>query len=104
MKTFLKEAVALAQKINKCYNQLTFTNDQTIFNRYHDTLKIQNDCAWEVVGEIEHYERTANDTNAEQITHIIEGEIANLKKALLYCQGVIKLQTQFEKLPEAIFC
>ena len=54
------------------------------------------DCAWESVGEIDHYLR-ANDLESAN------DEFKNLEDTLIYCDAVIKLQEQTNNLPKCIF-
>jgi hypothetical protein len=95
MKNHLKTANKLVSEINKLYNQLTIENER-FFETYHDDLRIQSDCSFELLGEIEYYEEKGE-------TKFVGPLIEDLRQTLTYCKAVIDLQTQTNNLPKSIF-
>lgn len=91
MKKLLKKAGQLASAIDAEYMKLDMETDFS--NNMHDTMLIQKDCAWQEVGEMEHY------TKKEHLEKTIEA----LEKTLAYCKAVINAQEVVNKIPEAIF-
>jgi hypothetical protein len=99
MKTPLtNKAVKLAEQISREYDKI-YLDDYNFFDTYHDTMLYQKDGAWEIVNEVEEYERRGTD----QYLGYTEDHIIELEKTLLFCKAVIKVQTLTAKLPEAIF-
>ena len=52
MKKLITQAKKLAQQIEKQY-MLLDGEDDNFFRTYHDDMKIQSDCAWDVVAEMD---------------------------------------------------
>lgn len=98
----LKQGVKLAQQIEEQYNLLE--GDSVFFDLFHDDLRIQSDCAWEVVDELEEYSENPKKQFG-QITgkEGIEITLDQLNDTLIYVTAVIKLQAQFNDLPRAIY-
>jgi hypothetical protein len=95
MITTVKNAAAIAKKITDLYNKLNL-DCEYFFKAHHDNLRIQMDCAWEVVGEIDHYLKVNDLESAND-------EFKSLEDTLIYCDAVIKLQEQTNNLPKCIF-
>jgi hypothetical protein len=92
MKKLITQAKKLAQQIEKQY-MLLDGEDDNFFRTYHDDMKIQSDCAWDVVAEMEY------NTDIEHS----KLDITSLEDTLEYCKAVIQLQIQTNNLPRAIF-
>jgi hypothetical protein len=103
MKKLLKEGVKIATQIENLYNELDYEG-YDFFNVHHDNLRIQMDCSWMEVDELEY-----NVNNPTKKYGDITGKdcaaicIENLKNTLVYVKAVIKLQQQTKDLPTCIF-
>ena len=95
MKTTVKNAAILCKKITDLYNKLNI-DCEYFFNAHHDNLRVQMDCSWETLGDIEHYLKINDLESAND-------EFKNLQDTLIYCEAVIKLQQQVNDLPKCIF-
>ncbi len=95
MKTTLKNAIKLAQEIEAKYNELNGDNEG-FFNLYHDDLRIQSDCAWQEVEELEEYLKNKQKEYAEI-------SMQNLKDTLAYVTFIIDIQNQLDKCPRSIY-
>jgi len=82
----------LAKEIEKQY-MLLDGQDGNFFDTYHDMMKIQSDCAWGVVDEMEFN---------KELEHY-DLDITSLEDTLEYCKAVIAIQELTNKLPSAIF-
>jgi hypothetical protein len=107
MKTTVKNAIKLADQIEKKYNELT-ADDPNFFDQHHDHLRIQMDCAWDEVAELEEYLKNPTKKYGYQHHKPTGAECAevcmqNLQDTLTYCKAVIDLQTQTTNLPKSIF-
>jgi hypothetical protein len=89
---YTNQAIKLAKQIEEQY-MLLDGEDDNFFHTYHDDMKIQSDCAWDVVAEME---------DNKKIEHF-ELDITSLEDTLEYCKAVIQLQIQTNNLPRAIF-
>ena len=90
-----KIAAVLAHKIEIEYSKLT-NDDPNFFETYHDNMRCQMDCAYDIAGEVEHYFNKGDIKNAKE-------QIKVLQDTLKYCQAVIELQKQTVSLPRCIF-
>jgi hypothetical protein len=95
MKTTLKNAIKLAQEIQKKYNELNNENEG-FFDLYHDDLLIQSDCAWLEVEEIE------EDLKNKQKKYA-EISMQNLRDTLIYVTFIIDIQNQLNNCPKSIY-
>lgn len=107
MKTTVKNAIKLAQKIEQLYNNLNI-NNPAFFNQYHDNMGVQVDCVWDEVAEVEAYLKFPTKKYGYQKKKPTGAECAdmcmqNLTDTLKYCEAVIKLQEQTLKLPKSIY-
>jgi hypothetical protein len=91
MKNAMKKAIKLAMEIEHQY--MLLEGDSDFFNTYHDVMKIQSDCAWQVVDEME-----CNKTKVHD-----DMDLISLQDCLEYCKAVIELQTKTNDLPLIIF-
>jgi hypothetical protein len=95
MKTTLKNAIKLAQEIESKYNELNGDNEG-FFDLYHDDLRIQSDCAWQEVEELEEYLK-----NKEK--EYVEISMQNLRDTLAYVTSIIDVQNQLNNCPKSIY-
>lgn len=103
MKTTVNNATKLARKINEAYVALS-GDDMNFFNQYHDSLRIQADCAWDEVAELEEYlQNPTNKYGRRTGLECANMGMQNLVDTLKYCEAVIKLQEQTLKLPKSIY-
>lgn len=89
------KASKFLKRIQASY-MLLDANNSDFFNQYHDTLRIQMDCSFEVALEMDFY---LIEDNLESFNTALE----QLKSTAAYCEAVIKLQKQTVSLPEPIF-
>ena len=103
MKTTLKNAIELAKQIQNKYDELGIENEN-FFNLYHDDLRIQSDCAWDEIGEMDVYLKNkdkvyGNSTGAEHA----ESCMQNLIDTLAYVTFIIDIQNQLANCPKSIY-
>ena len=103
MKTTLNNAIKLAQKIEMMYSQLNLENEG-FFNLYHDDLRIQSDCAYQEVDDIEEYlAHPKKIWNGATSLELAEGCMKNLKDTLTYVTFIIDVQTKLNNCPKSIY-
>ena len=90
-----QQARKIAQQIENQYNEL---NNETpyFFDQHHDDMRIQRDCSYEELTEIEAYEQRGEIKFAKI-------GLKNLKETLIYMKAIIKLQEQTNNLPRSIY-
>ena len=103
MNKLLKQGSSLAAQIEMFYNKLD-NECEYFFDAHHDDLRIQMDCAWQEVGELEVYSSNPKNkygklTGKECALSCIDV----LLDTLTYCEAVINLQEQSKCLPKSIF-
>lgn len=103
MTKLLENAIDIANHIESLYNELDYEG-YCFFKIYHDNLKLQMDCSWCEVQELENYinnpTKKYGDITGKDCAKIC---IKNLKNTLVYAKAVIKLQQQTKDLPTCIF-
>lgn len=103
MKKIINEGRKICALIQKEYNKLNYEG-YNFFSTHHDNLRIQMDCAFEELGELEVY---ANNPSKKYGN--ILGEqgalltLETLKDTLIFVKAVIQLQEQTRNLPMPIF-
>jgi len=101
MKPLAKKADVLACKIQTQYDSLAFIDgDDFYFNRFHDQMLIQKECAHEAAQDVEFLENDGKIDDAEAI-------VDQLEDTLKFCQAVItgqkNLISVFKKAPNPVF-
>jgi hypothetical protein len=99
--TLTKKANDLACKIHTQYDKLGFIDgDDFYFNRFHDQLQVQTDCAYEAAQDVEQLEKDGKLDDAQAI-------VEQLEDTLEYCKAIIKgqslLTTLFKNCPNPVF-
>jgi hypothetical protein len=102
MKTTLNNAIKLAQQIEAKYNELNGDNEG-FFDLYHDDLRIQSDCAWQEVEEIEEDLKTKSKECKKISKQYIEISMQHLRDTLAYVTFIIDIQNQLDKCPRSIY-
>ena len=90
-----KIAATLARKIELEYSKLN-NDDPNFFETYHDNVRCQMDCAYQIAGEVEIYVEKDDLKSAKE-------QVKDLQDTLKYCKAVIELQKQTVNLPKCIF-
>ena len=103
MKKIILQGRKLAAAIEKEYNKLNY-DGYNFFETYHDNLRIQMDCAWEELGELENYANNpikmfGNTLGKDAAIQVLEV----LNNTLIFARAVIALQEQTRNLPYAYF-
>lgn len=94
-------AVKIAKKIDANYNKLSWNSkSSSFFDSWHDSMQCQQECAWQVIDDIEYCYKTkiGND-----LYNYIDDYIDQLEKTLKYTDAVIKAQKYVNLIPENIF-
>ena len=98
-----KKGLALANKIDATYNKLDNYNEY-FFDAYQDDLRVQRDCAFMELDELEEYCKNPKKQFGDITgTEGVEICIKNLEDTLTYCNAVIKLQNLSKELPKSIY-
>jgi len=93
-KNLLKAACTFVNQISLKYNELDA--DTPIFDQFHDDMRVQRDCSYEVLDEIEEYLKLKDEKAAIYY-------IKQLEDTLVYCTYVIEMQEMYKNLPKSIF-